>query len=94
MGSDDRHYAHAKKIARRKVEFIRHFITYIIVLAVLATINNLTYRGYQWWLWVALLWGIGVFVNFLIAYLFRGGGLKSIEEQLIRKEMERLKNEK
>jgi uncharacterized membrane protein YdbT with pleckstrin-like domain len=91
---DEKQYAQAKKIARQKVAFIRHFITYIIVLAVLAAINNLTSRGYQWWLWIALFWGIGIFINFLNAYLFRGGGLKSIEKQLIQKEMERMKNEK
>ena len=91
---DEKRYAQAKKIARKKVAFIRHFITYIIVLAVLAAINNLASRGYQWWLWTALFWGIAVFINFLNAYLFKGGGLKSIEEQLIQKEMERMKNEK
>ena len=91
---EEKHYAHAKKIAGQKVAFIRHFITYIIVLAVFALINNLTSRGYQWWLWIALFWGIGVFINFLNAYLFKGGGLKSIEKQLIKKEIERMENEK
>ncbi|UCB46170.1 MAG: 2TM domain-containing protein [Spirochaetota bacterium] len=91
---DEKQYSQAKKIAKQKVAFIRHFITYVIVLAVLAVINNLTSRGYQWWLWIALFWGIGVFINFLNAYLFRGGGLKSIEKQLIKKEMERMNNEK
>ncbi len=80
----------ARKIAKNKVAFIRHFITYVSVLAVLATINNVTARGYQWWLWVALFWGIGVFFNFMSAYLFKGGGLKKMEDDLTKKEMERL----
>ena len=80
----------ARKIAKNKVAFIRHFITYISVLVVLAIINNVTSRGHQWWLWVALFWGIGVFFNFMSAYLFKGGGLKKMEDDLTRREMERL----
>lgn len=82
--------AEARKIAKNKVAFIRHFITYISVLMVLAIINNVTSRSHQWWIWVALFWGIGVFFNFMSAYLFKGGGLKKMEEDLTRREMERL----
>lgn len=91
---EDTKYEAAKKIAKDKVGFIRHFIIYIFVMIVLAIINNVTYRGYQWWLWPALGWGIGVFINFLTVYVFKGGGLKKLEEDLVKKEMERLKNEK
>lgn len=82
--------AEARKIAKHKVAFIRHFITYISVLVVLAIINNVTGRAHQWWLWVALFWGIGVFFNFMSAYLFKGGGLKKMEEDLTRRELEKL----
>ena len=47
----------AKKIAARKLDFLRHFFIYAAVMAVLAIINNATWRGYQWWLWPALGWG-------------------------------------
>jgi hypothetical protein len=81
----------AKKIARGKIEFIRHFIVYIAVMAVLAIINNLVDRGgYQWWRWPAIFWGIGVFINFLVVYVFKGAGLKKLEQEMIRKEMERM----
>jgi hypothetical protein len=35
----------AKKIAKSKVDFIRHFGTYAFVMVVLAVINNLTDPG-------------------------------------------------
>jgi uncharacterized membrane protein YdbT with pleckstrin-like domain len=94
MAEENKKYEKAKQIARNKVAFIRHFITYIVVLAVLAAINNLTQMEYQWWLWIALFWGIGIIFNFLKAYVFRGGGLQSLEEQMVKREMERLGNEK
>jgi hypothetical protein len=94
MAKDEKSYEKAKKIAKNKVAFIRHFISYIVVLAVLATINNLTSRGgYQWWLWVALFWGIGLIFNFLSAYVFRGGGLRSLEDKMVKREMERMDDE-
>jgi hypothetical protein len=86
----DKIYEQAKKTARNKIEFIRHLIVYVAVIAGLAVINNLTSSGYQWWLWPALFWGIGVLANFLVAFVFRGGGLKALEQEFIRKEMERM----
>ena len=94
MAKEDSKREKAKQIARNKVSFIRHFITYIAVIAVLAAINNLISRGYQWWLWVALFWGIGIIFNFLKAYVLRGGGLKTLEEQMVQREMERMGDEK
>ncbi len=65
-------YERARKIAKNKISFIRHLITYAAVILVLALINNVTNAGRQWWLWVALFWGIGVFFNFLNAFIFKG----------------------
>ena len=77
----------ARKIAERKVAFIRHAISYLVVIVGLAIINNLTYGGYQWWLWVAFGWGIGVVSHFLSAYLYQSGNLV---ERLARKELEKM----
>ena len=80
----------AKKIAQRKMDFVRHAIIYAIVMAVLAIINNVTWGGYQWWLWPALGWGIGVVAHFLSAFLYQGGNL---EKRLIQKELEKMEDE-
>ena len=77
----------AKAIVKNKLEFIRHFAVYAIVITTLAIINNFTWSGYQWWLWPALGWGIGVFTHFLSAFLFQGG---SLEKKMVDREMEKL----
>jgi len=94
MEEKEQKYEMAQKIARNKVSFIRHFIVYVCVLIALAVINNIFSRGRQWWLYIALIWGIFVFINFLNAYIFKGGGLKRLEETLIKRELERMENEK
>ena len=90
MEKEDKRYNEAKRIARNKIAFLKHFMIYIFIMIVLAVINNVTYSGYQWWLWTALWWGIGVFLHFLVSYVFRGGSLKRLEEDLAKKELERL----
>lgn len=86
--------AKARKIAKAKVEFIRHLGIYVIVMVVLAVINNITTPGgYQWWLWPAGFWGTGVFINFLVVFVFHGSNLKRLEEQLAEKELEKMKDE-
>ena len=83
-------YEKAKKIVKEKMDFLRHLVIYCVVMAILAIINNATTPGgYQWWLWPAGGWGIGVFINFLSAFIFRGGGLKRLEERLTQKELEK-----
>lgn len=93
MGRNDQKYKLAQSIAKGKVSFIRHSIVYLCVIVMLAVINNVFSRGHQWWLYVALIWGIFVFINFLNAYIFRGGGLKRLEENLVRRELERFEDE-
>ncbi len=77
----------ARKIAQRKVAFIRHAIIYLVVLVALAIINNTTDSSYQGWLWVALGWGIGVVAHFLSAYLYQSGNLV---ERMARRELEKM----
>jgi len=77
----------ARQIVRNKIGFIKHFVVYALVLVALAVLNNTTAGGYQWWIWIAFGWGIGVVSHFLSAFVFRGGDL---EERLIRRELERM----
>jgi len=77
----------ARRIAERKIAFVRHAASYLVVVGGLAVVNNLTYGGYQWWLWVAFGWGIGVVSHFLSAFLYQSGNLV---ERLTRKELEKM----
>jgi hypothetical protein len=94
MADKDKTIEAAKKAAKEKVDFIRHLIIYGAVIVFLAIINNITYSGYQWWLWPALGWGIGVFFHFISAWGLKTGKLKSLEKRLAEKEMERMKEGK
>ena len=90
MSKDEERLKKARETVQRKLGFLRHLIIFTITMVVLAIINNTTYAGYQWWLWPALFWGIGVVSHFLSIYVFRGGG---IEKKLVERELERMKNE-
>jgi hypothetical protein len=90
MAVRDEKLERARRVARRKMDFLRHVIIYLLVMAVLAVINNVTGGGYQWWLWPALGWGIGVVSHFLSAFLYSGGNL---EKRLVQKELEKINDE-
>ncbi|MGA2976609.1 MAG: 2TM domain-containing protein [Spirochaetia bacterium] len=87
MSDVNEKYELARKIAERKVGFIRHAISYLVVIIGLAIINNVTWGGYQWWLWVAFGWGIGVVSHFLSAFLYQSGNLI---DRLAKREMEKM----
>ena len=85
----------AKKIAKGKIDFLRHLGTYVFVMIVLSVINNVTDPGgNQWWLWPAGIWGAFVAVNFFKVYVFKGSALKRYEEQLAQKEMKKMERNK
>ena len=87
MSDANEKLAIARKIAERKVGFVRHAIIYLVVMVGLVIINNLTYGGYQWWLWPAFGWGMGLVSNFISAYVFRSG---TLHKRLVEREMEKL----
>jgi len=87
MSDENEKLALARKIAERKVAFIRHAISYFVVIVALAVVNNVTWGGYQWWLWVAFGWGIGVVSHFLSAFLYQSGRLV---DRLAQNELEKM----
>jgi len=87
MADANEKYKLARKIAERKVGFIRHAAIYLLFIAGLAIINNVTYTGYQWWLWPALGWGIGVVSHFLSAFLYQSGALV---DRVAKRELEKM----
>jgi uncharacterized membrane protein YdcZ (DUF606 family) len=84
----------AKKIAKSKVDFLRHLGTYVFVMIVLAVINNVKNTGgAQWWLWPAGIWGAFIVANFFKVFIFRGGAMKRYEEQQVKRELEKMGRE-
>ena len=84
----------AKKIAKSKVDFLRHLGTYVFVMIVLAVINNVKNAGgTQWWLWPAGIWGAFMVANFFKAYVFRSGAMKRYEEKQVKRELDKMDRE-
>ena len=81
----------ARKIARMKLDFIRHLSTYIVIIVALAIINNVTAPAYQWWIWPAIGWGVAILFHFLNVFTFRGGAL---EKKLVDRELEKMDEDK
>lgn len=91
MENEEHKQEKAKEIAKAKISFIRQLIGYIGVMIILAVINNVTNPGgYQWWLWPAGFMGLFTLISFLRTYAFHSGKVKSLEDRLIQKEMEKM----
>jgi hypothetical protein len=91
MGDTEEREELARKLAKGKVDLLRHLATYAFVIGILAVINNITdFGGYQWWLWPAAIWGLFVVVNFLRVFVFKGGALKRYEDRQFKKEMDKM----
>ena len=77
------------KIAKRRVQFKKHFLTYLLVNYFLWIIWFLNDKGsmFPWPLYPMLGWGIGVAINYYEAYF-------GYKEKLIEKEYEKLVREK
>lgn len=62
----------------RRREFLAHLVPYLLVNALLVTINVVTGAGYFWAVWPMLGWGIGIVSHGLCAW--RTGG-ESFEKE-------------
>jgi len=91
MSDDNAKLELAHRIAHRKLGFIRHAFIYLVVIIGLALFNNLAYASepprYQWWLWAAFGWGIGVVSHFLSAFLYQSG---SLVQKMAKRELEKM----
>jgi len=78
------------ELARKRVDFKRHLVVYLITNAVLWTIWFVTGRGYPWPVWPLAGWGIGVLFHYLFEY--RSSRFLSEEEEYkkLKKQIEEL----
>ncbi|WP_407393247.1 2TM domain-containing protein [Methanobrevibacter sp.] len=82
----------AEERADAKIKFYKNFKVYIIVNAFLAVINAIFTPHFWWVLFPVFFWGIGVFVDFLKAFVFNDKfDTDSYREQKIQEEMEKLR---
>jgi hypothetical protein len=84
MGGEKQEEARTR--AKAKIDFIRHLATYIVVMVILIIINNVTGTGYQWWIWPAAGWGIGIIAHFMGTFVITG----RLEQKLAERELENM----
>ena len=83
----------AEKRADAKIGFYKKFMVYIAVNAFLAIINAVYTPQYLWVLFTVVLWGFGILIEFLKAFVFPDTfETENYREQKIREEMEKLRN--
>ncbi|AMD17181.1 hypothetical protein TL18_03575 [Methanobrevibacter sp. YE315] len=82
----------AEERVNAKIKFLKNFKAYVIVNAFLAVINYLFTPEFWWVLFPVVFWGIGVFVDFLKAYVFNDKfDSEAYRERKIQEEMEKLR---
>lgn len=79
----------AERRVSQKLELWWHLGSYLIINLFLVIIWAITGRGYPWFVWVMIGWGVGV-VFHLMHYLINVSG-EPRRERLIQRELERLR---
>ncbi len=86
----DNLYKRAEEIVEKKIKFYRNLQAYIIVNAFLAIINWFFTPEFWWVLFPVFFWGIGVFKDFLMAFVFVDKFSDDYRERKIQEEMMKL----
>jgi hypothetical protein len=91
MMTEEEIYRKAKKKVKEKKAFYIHFGIYLVGIAMLFTINYMTYEPFQWWMLAALGWGMAIVGQYIATF-----GMPFIhedddwEEKELEKEIEKL----
>jgi len=87
----DNLYKIAEDRVEKKIKFYKNLQAYIIVNAFLEVINWFFSPEFWWVLFPVFFWGIGVFKDFLMAFVFVDRFSDDYRERKIKEEMEKLK---
>jgi hypothetical protein len=79
---------------RRREEFFGHLRSYLIVIFMLMLINLFTGRGYPWFLWPALGWGIGIAFHASDTFFVSKEKLERGAQRLLQKKMRKAKSDR
>ena len=85
--NDDEAKQAAEKRAAAKYGFYIHLTVYILVNALLVTINLSTPHNSYWFVWPLTGWGIGILFHALGVFVLAGGS--SLKDKLVEREMKK-----
>ena len=71
------------------MHFLYHLAAYVVVMVVLIIINNIAGSENQWWIWPAIVWGMGIVGHFLKSFILSN----NLEKKLIETELENIEEE-
>ncbi len=86
---DDEIYRLAMLRVEEKKGFIVDLISYIVINTLLVVIWAVTWRGYPWFIWPMMGWGVGVVFHFLGVFVFNHP--TGWEKRELEKEMDKLR---
>jgi hypothetical protein len=89
LTNEERLRRRAVRRVRAKLGFRNHLLVFVLVNAGLAAINLITSPRYLWFLYAMGGWGIGLLVHGLTVH----GRTSGLREDMIAKELERLRAE-
>jgi len=73
---------------RRRLNFCRHLLTYVVVVGVLAVVDWLTGGG--WWVgWVAGIWGAFLLLDFVRDFVGPLIWGRNVEDRMVDRELKR-----
>ena len=84
-------YDRAAERVDKKLKFYNELKAYVVVNAVLAIINFFVSPFFWWVLFPVFFWGIGILVDFFIAFIFVDNYSEEYRKRKIAEEMEKMK---
>jgi len=84
-------YERAERIVAEKIGFLRHLMVFMVVNAVLLTVNLLMASRFLWFLFPLGIWGTLLLAHFVSVFMFRGGVFERWRRRQVEKEMETLR---
>ena len=83
----------AEKIVAEKVGFYRHLTIYIVINAIMLTINLVRSSEFLWFLIPLAGWGVLLIAHFISVFAFRGERFERWRRSEIEKELKKLGRE-
>lgn len=88
--SDSENYDKAAKKVDTKIKFYNRFVSYVIVNLILFVINFLFSKEYWWFLWVVLIWGIFILIDFIKIFVLYEKFGDNYRENKIQEELDKI----